>query len=195
MARRELRDDQWKRIQAVLPGQASDPGRTAMDNRNCVDAVRWIARTGAHWRKLPTASAPGPACSTDTTGGRTQGEGNGCSVHDRATPLSNTCCWIPPSSAPTSPVRAQKGGSGDGSPWPFERRAADKNPSRGRWPRQSPALYPDAGTGVGRHTGRTRAANLARSVCHCRQGIRQPQDRLKPSRSPAQQPSSRHAPG
>ena len=53
MARRELRDDHWKRIQAVLPGQASDPGRTAMDNRNCVDAVRWIARTGAHWRELP----------------------------------------------------------------------------------------------------------------------------------------------
>lgn len=53
MPRRELRDDQWKRIQEWLPGKASDPGRTATDNRKFVDAVLWIARTGAHWRELP----------------------------------------------------------------------------------------------------------------------------------------------
>lgn len=53
MARRELRDDQWKRIKELLPGKASDPGRTATDNRKFVDAVLWIARTGAHWRELP----------------------------------------------------------------------------------------------------------------------------------------------
>ncbi|MDI3462921.1 MAG: Transposase [Nitrospira sp.] len=53
MARRELRDDQWKRIQALLPGKAGDPGRTARDTRKFVDAVLWIARTGAHWRELP----------------------------------------------------------------------------------------------------------------------------------------------
>ena len=53
MARRELRDDQWKRIQALVPGKASDPGRTATDTRKCVDAVLWIARTGAPWRALP----------------------------------------------------------------------------------------------------------------------------------------------
>ena len=53
MARRELQDDHWKRIKELLPGKASDPGRTATDNRNFVDAVLWIARTGAHWRELP----------------------------------------------------------------------------------------------------------------------------------------------
>jgi putative transposase len=53
MARRELRDDQWKRIEELLPGKASDPGRTATNNRKFVDAVLWIARTGAHWRELP----------------------------------------------------------------------------------------------------------------------------------------------
>lgn len=53
MARRELRDDQWKRIKELLPGKASDPGRTAIDNRKFVDAVLWIARTGTHWRELP----------------------------------------------------------------------------------------------------------------------------------------------
>ncbi len=53
MARRELRDDQWKHIKDVLPGKASDPGRTATDNRKFVDAVLWIARTGAQWHELP----------------------------------------------------------------------------------------------------------------------------------------------
>ena len=53
MARRERRDDQWKRMKEWLPGNASDPGRTATENRKFVDAVLWIARTGAHWRELP----------------------------------------------------------------------------------------------------------------------------------------------
>jgi putative transposase len=53
MARRELRNDQWDQIKDVLPGKKSDPGRTALNNRLFVDAVLWIARTGAHWRELP----------------------------------------------------------------------------------------------------------------------------------------------
>lgn len=36
-----------------MPGKARDPGRTATDTRKYVDAVLWIARTGAHWRELP----------------------------------------------------------------------------------------------------------------------------------------------
>lgn len=55
MARRELRNDQWKHIKDLLPGKRSDPGRTAKDTRLFVDAVLWIARTGAHWRELPVA--------------------------------------------------------------------------------------------------------------------------------------------
>lgn len=53
MARRELRDDQWNKIKDLLPGKVSDPGRSAMDNRLFMDAILWIARTGAHWRELP----------------------------------------------------------------------------------------------------------------------------------------------
>lgn len=53
MARRELRDDQWVRISALLPGKETDRGVTAKDNRLFVDAVLWIARSGAHWRELP----------------------------------------------------------------------------------------------------------------------------------------------
>ena len=53
MARRELRDDPWHHLKDLLPGKARDPGRTSKDNRLFVDAVLWIARTGAHWRELP----------------------------------------------------------------------------------------------------------------------------------------------
>ena len=48
-----LRDDQWARIEHLLPGKASDPGCTAKDNRLFVEAVLWILRTGSPWRDLP----------------------------------------------------------------------------------------------------------------------------------------------
>ena len=53
MIRTILRDDQWERIQDVLPGKASDCGVTAADNRLFLEAVLWVARTGAPWRDLP----------------------------------------------------------------------------------------------------------------------------------------------
>ena len=58
MTRMWLRDDQFERIEALLPGKASDPGRTAADNRLFVEAVLWIARTGAPWRDLPLQFGP-----------------------------------------------------------------------------------------------------------------------------------------
>jgi len=54
MPRKILRDDQWHRIENLLPGKASDPGVTAKDNRLFIEAVLWIARTGSPWRDLPT---------------------------------------------------------------------------------------------------------------------------------------------
>lgn len=53
MIRTVLNDDQWQRIAALVPGKAGDPGRPARDNRLFVEAVLWIARTGAPWRDLP----------------------------------------------------------------------------------------------------------------------------------------------
>lgn len=54
MNRKMLRDDQWERIEQLLPGKASDPGCTAKNNRQFVEAVLWIMRTGSPWRDLPT---------------------------------------------------------------------------------------------------------------------------------------------
>ena len=117
MARRKLRDDQWTHIKDLLPGKSSDPGRTATDNRKFVDAVLWIARTGAHWRELPESF------------------GAWNSVFQRYNRWSNAGVWERVfralSGGPdceyvmidSSTPRAQKGGSRSGSPWPFEERA------------------------------------------------------------------------
>jgi len=53
MHRHELSDDQWATIKHHLPGKPGDPGRTGANNRRFVNAVLWIARTGAPWRDLP----------------------------------------------------------------------------------------------------------------------------------------------
>src|SRR3972149_9822094 len=51
--RYELSEAQWRRIEPLLPGKASDPGRTAADNRNFVNGVLWVLRSGARWADLP----------------------------------------------------------------------------------------------------------------------------------------------
>ena len=53
LRRHAISDEDWVRIQDLLPGKAGDPGVTAKDNRLFVDAVLWIAKTGAQWRDLP----------------------------------------------------------------------------------------------------------------------------------------------
>jgi transposase len=53
MHRHELTDEQWESIKDHLPGKKGDPGRTAANNRRFVNAVLWLARTGAPWRDLP----------------------------------------------------------------------------------------------------------------------------------------------
>lgn len=39
MDRTMLRDDQWARIEQLLPGKKTDPGCTARDNRRFVESV------------------------------------------------------------------------------------------------------------------------------------------------------------
>ena len=53
MRRYELSDHEWERIAPLLPGKSSDCGVTAKDNRQFVNGVLWIARSGAPWRDLP----------------------------------------------------------------------------------------------------------------------------------------------
>lgn len=51
--RHSISDADWDRIKELLPGLPGGHGGVAEDNRRFVDAVLWIARTGAPWRDLP----------------------------------------------------------------------------------------------------------------------------------------------
>lgn len=51
--RYELSEAQWVRIEGLLPGKLSDPGRSAADNRLFVNGVLWVLRSGARWSDLP----------------------------------------------------------------------------------------------------------------------------------------------
>lgn len=51
--RHAISDADWARVQDLLPGRPGEPGWVAVDNRLFLDAVLWIARTGAPWRDLP----------------------------------------------------------------------------------------------------------------------------------------------
>jgi putative transposase len=51
--RYELTDRQWERVKDLLPGKVGDPGRSGRDNRQFVNGVLWVLRSGAHWHDLP----------------------------------------------------------------------------------------------------------------------------------------------
>jgi transposase len=53
MRRYALRDDQWERIEHLLPGREGHVGVTAKDNRLFVEAVLYRYRAGIPWRDLP----------------------------------------------------------------------------------------------------------------------------------------------
>ena len=48
-----ISDADWERIKHLLPGQPGQHGGLAQDNRRFLDAVLWVARSGAPWADLP----------------------------------------------------------------------------------------------------------------------------------------------
>ena len=46
-------DAAWEKVAPPLPGEASDSGATAKDNRPFPEAVLWRVRSGLPWRDLP----------------------------------------------------------------------------------------------------------------------------------------------
>ena len=51
--RHDISDEVWNLLEPHLPGRAGTRGVTAKDNRQFVNAVFWILRTGCPWRDLP----------------------------------------------------------------------------------------------------------------------------------------------
>src|SRR3954452_12766585 len=57
--RHAISDVDFARIEPLLPGRPGQHGGVARDNRRFLDAVLWIARTGAAWVDLPERLAKG----------------------------------------------------------------------------------------------------------------------------------------
>ena len=66
MARREeLSDEQWAIIEPLLgemPRRADGRGRPWRDNREVINGILWILRTGAPWADLPDRFPPYQTC-------------------------------------------------------------------------------------------------------------------------------------
>ena len=66
MARREeLSDEQWKIIEPLLgemPRRSDGRGRPWRDNREVINGILWILRTGAPWADLPERFPPYQTC-------------------------------------------------------------------------------------------------------------------------------------
>jgi len=64
MRRYALRDEQWERIEDLLPGRDGHVGVTAKDNRLFVEAVLYRYRAGIPWRAWPERFGPWKAVHT-----------------------------------------------------------------------------------------------------------------------------------
>ena len=59
LRRYELTDTEWNAIKEFLPPEKTGkPGRPSKDNRTMLNAMIWIARSGAPWRDLPERYGP-----------------------------------------------------------------------------------------------------------------------------------------
>jgi transposase len=58
MNRGDLTNEQWERLQPLLPPQKPSIGRPAHDHRTILNGILWILRTGAPWRDLPERYGP-----------------------------------------------------------------------------------------------------------------------------------------
>jgi len=56
--RHELTDEQWARLQPLLPPQRPKTGRPAENHRTIINGMLWVVRTGAPWRDLPECYGP-----------------------------------------------------------------------------------------------------------------------------------------
>ena len=64
MDRRELTDDQWEKLQPLLPPQKPRTGRTNRDHRLVLEGILWVLRTGAPWRDVPARFGPAGTVSS-----------------------------------------------------------------------------------------------------------------------------------
>ncbi len=62
--KRVLTDEQWERIAPLLPKHQPSPkgGRPWVDDRECLEGILWLLRSGARWRDIPVDLPSGSTC-------------------------------------------------------------------------------------------------------------------------------------
>jgi transposase len=62
--KRVLTDQQWQRIAPHLPEHPPSPkgGRPRADDRECLEGLLWLLRTGARWQDIPVDLPSGSTC-------------------------------------------------------------------------------------------------------------------------------------
>src|SRR3954451_1605167 len=62
--KRVLTDEQWSRIEPWLPEYEPSPqgGRPRADDRECLEGILWLVRTGARWQDIPVDLPSGSTC-------------------------------------------------------------------------------------------------------------------------------------
>jgi transposase len=64
MTKRMLTDEQWRRIEPYLPEHPASPkgGRPRSNDRECLEGILWLLRTGARWQDIPVDLPSGSTC-------------------------------------------------------------------------------------------------------------------------------------
>lgn len=59
MKRYEITNQEWERVKDFFPPERTGKrGRPSRSNRNMLNGMLWIARSGAQWRELPPRYGP-----------------------------------------------------------------------------------------------------------------------------------------
>jgi transposase len=53
MSRRDLTNEEWAKIEPLLPAVKGKMGRPHTDHRQVLNGILWVLRTGAPWRDMP----------------------------------------------------------------------------------------------------------------------------------------------
>ena len=59
-----LTDEQWKKIEPLLPEFPRSPrgGPKPINNRDCFEGILWVLRSGARWKDLPDSYPSASTC-------------------------------------------------------------------------------------------------------------------------------------
>ena len=63
MARGDLTDAQWEKLEPLLPKNEGKRGHPWRDHRQVINGILWIQRTGAPWEDLPERYGPRSTCN------------------------------------------------------------------------------------------------------------------------------------